>query len=238
MSKENISLNLAWLYPKEMNLYGDRGNIIALSYRCAKRDIKLTIKKIGIADKMDLGQIDLIFFGGGQDKQQMAVALDLQTKKKAMVDFYNANKPLLAICGGYQLLGEYFMTNDKKKIPGLGILKLITIGSNKRMIGNVTIQSEKLKTKIIGFENHSGKTCLEDEGQSLGNVLRGYGNNGDDQTEGIISNNFIGTYLHGPLLPRNPKMADWLIQKALEVKYGKTIMLEKINDDLENKARK
>ncbi len=235
---KNKSLTIAWLYPKEMNLYGDRGNIIALSYRCKKRGIKLDVQKIGIGDSFNSNKIDLVFFGGGQDKQQIAVAKDLQTKKQQIINFYNSNKPLLAICGGYQLLGDCFITNDKKKILGLKIFNLMTIGSEKRMIGNVVINSEKLKMQIIGFENHSGKTCLEDKKLSLGTVLTGFGNNGEDKTEGIIANNFIGTYMHGPLLPRNPKLADWFIQKALEIKYGEKINLANIDDDFENKARK
>jgi len=233
-----MKITLAWLYPKNMNLYGDRGNIIALCYRAKQRNIEIEIKNINIAGKFIPDEIDLAFFGGGQDKEQLMVAKDFLDKKQEIIKFYQAEKPMLAVCGGYQLLGDYFLTNDKKKINGLGIFRMITVGSKERMIGNISIKSRLLgNDKIVGFENHSGKTMLEDKEESLGQVIKGYGNNGDDKTEGIKSNNFIGTYLHGPLLPRNPKLADWLIAKALEIKYNKAIKLAEIDDDWENKAR-
>jgi CobQ-like glutamine amidotransferase family enzyme len=145
---------------------------------------------------------------------------------------------MLAICGGYQLLGKYFLTKDDKKILGLGLLNFYTKGGDTRMIGNIVIESHDLKlSKIIGFENHSGKTYLRDGIKSFGNVIKGYGNNGEDMKEGVMSNNFIGTYMHGPLLPKNSDLTDWFIKTSLEQKYKKHIKLNKIDDIFEQNAR-
>lgn len=235
---ETREIIIGWLYPTLMNLYGDRGNIIALEYRCKKRNIKVKVIKIGIGDNIDWTKIDLIFFGGGQDRQQLLVAEDLVKKKPALVKYYKNNKPLLAVCGGYQLLGKYFKTNHGKKINGLGILNLYTIAGKKRMIGDVIMQVDFLGNKeIVGFENHSGNTFLDDRGKCFGSVFQGYGNNDIDKTEGIKQRNFIGTYLHGPILPKNPELTDWLIEKALEIKYNKKFRLAKISDEFEQKAK-
>ncbi len=231
-----MKLTIGWLYSKTMNLYGDRGNIIALVYRAKKRNIAVEVKEFEVDQKLDLSNIDLLFFGGGQDKEQFVVASDLQTKKTQIQKFYDQNKPMLAICGGYQLLGKYFKTKEGKIIKGIDILNLYTVGSDKRMIGNVEIKTNFLVNNLTGFENHSGKTFLTNLKETLGKVVRGFGNNGSDGLEGIKSNNFIGTYLHGPILPKNPELADWLIEKALEIKYNKPIKLIKLDDALENKA--
>lgn len=231
-----MNLTIGWLYPKTMNLYGDRGNIIALVYRAKKRNIEVKIKEFEIDEKFDINDIDLLFFGGGQDKEQFAVARDLEKKKQEIKKFYNQNKPMLAICGGYQLLGKYFKTKDGKIIKGTDILNLYTVGSDKRMIGNVEIKTNFLKNTLTGFENHSGQTFLGNKEDNLGKVVKGFGNNGEDGLEGIKSNNFIGTYFHGPILPKNPELADWLLEKALKIKYNKQIKLNKLDDALENKA--
>jgi len=233
-----MKIILGWLYSKSMNLYGDRGNIIALSYRCKKRNIDFEIINIEIGEKNDLTEIDMLFFGGGQDKEQILVARDLLLRKKQIECFYNEQKPMLAVCGGYQLLGKYFLTKNYKKIEGLGLLDFYTVGGDKRMIGDIIVESDKLNIfKIVGFENHSGKTYLGSNVLALANVLKGFGNNGEDGKEGVTSNNFIGTYMHGPLLPKNSELTDWFIQKTLEQKYKKTIELDKINDNLEYMAR-
>lgn len=233
-----MKIILGWLYPNLMNLYGDRGNIIALEYRCKKRGIDFEVKNIEIGQKIDFTKIDLLFFGGGQDKEQLFVAKDLLERGKHISNFYNDQKPMLAICGGYQLLGKYFLTKDNEKILGLGLLDFYTKGGDTRMIGNIVIESNDLKiSKIIGFENHSGKTYLGNGTKSFGSVIKGYGNNGEDKKEGVISNNFIGTYMHGPLLPKNPQLTDWFIKTSLENKYKKQINLTIINDNFEQKAR-
>lgn len=232
-----MKLRLAWFYPDLMSLYGDRGNITALKYRCEKRDIKLEIKKISINDKFNSDDYDLAFLGGGQDKQQLIVADDLQKNKEELFKFYDDNKTMLAICGGYQLLGEYFKTKKGQIIKGLGIFNIHTIAEEKRMIGDMMIYCDFLNKEIVGFENHSGRTYLGEKAKPLGKVLKGFGNNGKDKKEGVIDKNFIGTYLHGPLLPKNPVLTDYFIKKSLENKYKKSIKLIKINNDLEDQAR-
>ena len=233
-----MKLVLGWLYPKTMNLYGDRGNIIALGYRAEKRGININVQNIEIGDKFDFKKIDIAFFGGGQDKEQMIVARDLKNKASDIKKFYEMKKPMLAICGGYQLLGNFFQTREGKKIHGIGIFDVNTFGSKQRMIGNVVIGSRFFSDrKLIGFENHSGRTFLANKNQALGKIIKGKGNNGVDGTEGIVSNNFIGTYLHGPFLPKNPEVCDWLLEKALEIKYNKPVRLKKLDNNLENKAR-
>lgn len=234
----NTKLTIGWLYPKTMNLYGDRGNIIALGYECKQRNIDLSVKNIDTRDKFEAKNIDIAFFGGGQDKEQRIIAKDLQDKANDIKTFYNMKKPMLSICGGYQLLGNFFQTCDGKKIQGIGVFNVNTFGSRKRIIGNVIIRSRLFTdVKLVGFENHSGRTFLANKNHALGEVLKGGGNNGVDGTGGIISNNFIGTYLHGPFLPKNHKVCDWLIEKALEIKYNKQVKLKKLDDSLEVKAR-
>lgn len=234
----NTKLKIGWLYPKTMNLYGDRGNIIAFSYRAQQRGIDVTVKNIEVGEKFDSQQIDFAFFGGGQDKEQKIVSHDLQKKAKDIKKFYDMKKPMLSICGGYQLLGNFFQTCEGKKINGIGVFDVNTFGSHERMIGNVCVRSKLFgDAKILGFENHSGRTFLGNKSEALGEVIKGGGNNGADKTEGIISNNFVGTYLHGPLLPKNSMFTDWFIEKTLQIKYNKPVKLNKIDDRLENEAR-
>ncbi len=235
---QNKKLTIGWLYSKTMNLYGDRGNIVAMTYRAKMRNIDVEIENIEIGDKFDYKKIDLAFFGGGQDKEQKVVARDLQIKSVDIKKFYDTGKPMLTICGGYQLLGNFFQTCEGSKIRGIGIFDANTFGSKERMVGNVFVESKIFGSeKLAGFENHSGRTFLANKSEAMGKIIRGGGNNGVDKTEGIISKNFIGTYLHGPFLPKNPQVTDWLLEKALEVKYNKPIKLKKINDNLEDKAR-
>lgn len=231
-----MKLVLGWFYPNLMSIYGDRGNIIALEYRCKQRGIEFEVVPIEIDKKEDLSRFDILFFGGGQDKEQSIISEDFIGYKKDMQGFHKSNKPMLAICGGYQLLGNYFITKDEKKIPGLGLLDFYTKASDTRMIGNVIIKTNFLSDKIVGFENHSGKTYLGKE-KAFADVTLGNGNNGEDKTEGVVSNGIIGTYLHGPILPKNPEFGDWLIKKALDIKYKDNIQVSSINDELEARAR-
>lgn len=226
-----------------MNIYGDTGNITALKKRCEWRGIEVEVRNISVGDKLKKGNCDLFFFGGGQDQSQNEVARDLVSsikqpssggKYQVLRDEIERGVPLLSICGGYQLLGEYYQPFAGSKLKGLGIFPAYTVASHERKIGNIVIDTEF--GKLVGFENHSGKTFLKDGAKPLGKVIKGFGNNGEDSSEGCIYKNSIGCYMHGSLLPKNPVLADWLIKKALEVKYGKTIQLKQLNDATEKLA--
>ena len=183
---------------------------------------------------MKTKDVDLFFFGGGQDQQQNLVAKDLTKKASVIKSEIERGVPLLSVCGGYQLLGEYYQPHKGPKLKGISLFPTYTVAGNKRMIGNIVIDS--MFGKLVGFENHSGKTFLKEGGISFGMVEKGFGNNGDDKTEGCIYKNAIGCYMHGSLLPKNPKLADWLLKKALEAKYSKEIDLKPLDDSLEFQA--
>lgn len=250
MINKQMSLNLAYLYPKSMNIYGDRGNVITLVKRCQWRNINILIDEIEVEDNFNPTKYDLVFSGGGQDIHQLRIADDLQSKKKEIIESVSRGTVFLLICGTYQLFGHYFITSTNNKIPGIEILDITTvaskikIGKTKRMIGNViteiTIPNFKNKiTTLVGFENHSGMTFINKNSTTtspLGRVIKGFGNNGEDKTEGAYYKNVFGTYLHGSLLPKNPHFADFLIKTALENKYKIPIKLDLLNDDLENTA--
>ena len=217
-----------------MNIYGDTGNIIALKKRAQWRGIRVITKNFSIGNILRKGEVDIFFFGGGQDQSQEIVAKDLQKKANIIKAEVERGVPLLAICGGYQLLGEYYKPAKGDKLPGIGLFQAYTMASDQRMIGNIIIDSEF--GKLVGFENHSGKTYLKADAKSLGKVIKGFGNNGEDKQEGCIYKNAIGCYMHGSLLPKNPELADYLLQKALEIKYGKEIKLKPLDDSLESEA--
>lgn len=229
-----MNIIIGYLYGDLMNIYGDTGNITALKKRAEWRGIEVEVKNISTKEKVKKGEVDLYFFGGGQDAGQILVAEDLKKKGKIIKAEIERGVPLLSICGGYQLLGEYYKPFEGSKLQGVGIFQAYTKASNDRMIGNIVIESEF--GKLVGFENHSGKTYIKEGAEPLGKVVKGFGNNGEDETEGCIYKNAIGCYMHGSLLPKNPQLADWLIQKALEVKYGKEIELEPLDDEIELKA--
>ncbi|KKR81181.1 MAG: CobB/CobQ domain protein glutamine amidotransferase [Candidatus Daviesbacteria bacterium GW2011_GWA1_41_61] len=231
-----MKLTIGYLYGDCMNIYGDRGNIIALQKRAQWRGIGVEVKNISLKDKLKAGEVDLFFFGGGQDQAQALVAKDLEEsgKGKIIKEEIERGVPLLSICGGYQLLGEYYKPHDGPKLPGVNLFPVYTVASYDRMIGNIIVKlTDQL---IVGFENHSGKTYLKEGGQPLGKVIKGFGNNGEDHTEGCIYKNAVGCYMHGSLLPKNPQFTDWFIQKVLDIKYGKKIKLSPLDDDLEIKA--
>ncbi len=236
-------INIGWLYPDLMSTYGDRGNIIALSYRIKKSGIKPIIHKISVNEPKELiSEMDIIFMGGAQDKQQEIVNTDLKNNKgKYLISAIENNVPCLFVCGAYQFLGKYYKAADGTIIDGLGAFDLYTEnpGINfPRCIGNIIIEAKLFpKIKLIGFENHGGRTYLADKNLAFAQVVKGFGNNGEDKTEGIFYKNSFGTYLHGPILPKNPELADYLIKKALERKYGKKIKFKKIDNHWENKAR-
>ncbi len=229
-----MKLIIGYLYGDLMNIYGDTGNIIALKKRAQWRGIEVAVKQISVGDKLKAKDVDLFFFGGGQDQAQEEVAKDLQTKATVIKAEVERGVPLLSICGGYQLLGEYYQPATEPKLPGTNLFPAYTVASDTRMIGNIVIDSQF--GKLVGFENHSGKTYLKTGAKSLGKVISGFGNNREDQTEGCIYKNAIGCYMHGSLLPKNPALADWLLQKALEVKYGKEVKLKPLDDSLETQA--
>lgn len=246
------SLTIAWLYPDLMSIYGDRGNIIALSRRCEWRGIEVEVRTIDqTTHNQLLKTCDLLFMGGAQDRQQTIVATDLQKKKDVLSQMIEDNVPGLYICGGFQFLGKYYKEADGTVIDQLGVLDVWTENpGGKRLIGNIAVEVDSTwlvarststtqnpkPTTIVGFENHGGRTRLGSSVKPLGRVIKGYGSNAEDHTEGAIYKNSIGTYLHGPILPKNPPLTDWLIQKALERKYKKEIVLKPLDDSLANKA--
>lgn len=233
-------LIIGWLYPELMSTYGDIGNIIVLQKRCQWRGIDVEVKKLDIGFKTeDLKKCDLIFMGGAQDKQQQIVSKDLTAKKENLRERIEKGIPGLYICGAYQFLGKYYKEADETIIPGLDILDLYTQNPGEkyeRLIGNIIVKTE-LKN-LVGFENHGGRTYLGKNVKPFGKVLVGFGNNGEDKTEGVVYKNSFGTYLHGPILPKNPRFADHLIKLVLEKKYQSPIDLSPIDDSLEWNAYK
>lgn len=238
------SITIGWLYPDLMSTYGDRGNIIVLQKRAEWRGISVKVERISIdSSHYSLVTSDLLFMGGAQDTQQEIVNRDLQNNKgKVLIEKIENETPGLFICGAYQFLGKYYRTADNKKLPGLGVFPLYTEnpGANaKRLIGNVLVEPkiEGLTQPLVGFENHGGRTYLDDKSLALGTVVSGFGNNGEDKTEGIVYKNSFGTYLHGPILPKNPQLADLLLTLALEQKYMEKFHLKPFDDSIEQKAR-
>jgi len=241
-SKGDLKLNIGWLYPKQMSTYGDRGNVLSIWKRSRWRNIQVNVREIDLKEKIDPARFDLFFFGGGQDQAQKIVSDDLIRYKKD--DLFKASRlgsVFLGICGGYQLLGNYYQPSNDQRLPGLGLLDIVTIAGNNRMIGNIVIEKNNnlnFEGKLlVGFENHSGKTYLGKKASPMGKVIVGYGNNGEDRTEGAYQGNIFGCYLHGPLLPKNPRFADFLILRSLKRKH-KIIELTPLEDTLENLTHK
>ena len=256
-------LRIAHLYPEQMNIYGDRGNILTLVQRCRWRDIQVDVDGIAPNRDVDWTRYDLAFFGGGQDSGQSLIAEDfVQRHGPSVKAAVNDGLVLLAICGGYQLLGHYFLTHTGETLPGIGAMDLHTVGGSQRLIGNIVIETNLLvsprdggSTKdtrgaasafshpegtrpsalstLVGFENHSGRTYLGSGVAPLGWVLRGYGNNGEDNTEGARYQNAHGCYMHGSLLPKNPHFADHLLLLALQRRYSAGTTLPPLDDALE-----
>jgi CobQ-like glutamine amidotransferase family enzyme len=234
-----MELRVLALYPDQMNIYADRGNIVFLQKRCEWRGIGFSYAGAGPGDPVDPAAHDLFYVGGGQDRDQRAVAADMvATKREALAAAAGDGAVLLAVCGGYQLFGHSYQLGEEK-LPGLGIADLETVREpGPRLIGNVTIEAELggAPRTIAGFENHGGRTYLGAGARPLGRVLSGFGNNGGDGLEGVRRDNLIGTYLHGPLLPKNAWLADHLIELALERRYGEKPELEPLDDTLERAA--
>lgn len=229
-----MKLTIAHLYPELLNLYGDRGNIASLQKRAQWRGIDVEIREYKLSDDIDFDNTDILFLGGGSDREQMLVAKRLKEMKDAFLSYVENDGVTIAICGGYQLLGKYYKTKDTT-IEGLGVLDIYTENGESRLIDDVVIKPDFLNSHIVGFENHAGRTFIGGH-TPLGKVAYGNGNNGEDNTEGVIYKNLIGTYLHGPLLPKNPELCDYIIKKALQRKYGEEISLQELDDSIENAA--
>ena len=232
-----MDLNICHLYPDLLNVYGDVGNILILKHRAELRGIKVNILNNSLNDAFDVDDYDIVLFGGGQDFEQSIVSNDLSgAKKDALEKYIEAGKVLIAICGGYQLLGKYYTAPNGEKINGLGILDIYTESGDTRFIGNTVIYNEEFNEYYVGFENHSGRTEINGL-KPLGKCVHGYGNNGSDGYEGCIYKNTYCTYFHGSLLAKNPELADRFISTALSLKYGKEITLEPLDDSFEIKAK-
>lgn len=250
-----MKLSIAWLYPTLMGTYGDRGNIISLVKRCAWRGIEVEVRSINReTDPEILASSNLIFMGGAQDRQQKIVAEDIFKNKGAWITKMVKNGvPALFVCASYQFMGRFYRAADGTEIPGLGLFDLYTVNPGlgvKRCIGDLVVEvlpgslalpplivSENKvgpnRSTLVGFENHGGRTFLGPDVKPLGRVLRGYGNNGRDRLEGAVYRNAIGCYCHGPLLPRNPHLSDFLISQALDLNYAD---LRVLPDTLEKMA--
>jgi lipid II isoglutaminyl synthase (glutamine-hydrolysing) len=235
-----MRLRVGHLYPDYLNIYADRGNIAVLERRAAWRRIELLVKAIGVGDRVEPGEYDLLYVGGGQDREQALIAPDLAAKGDSIREAVAAGAAVLAVCGGSQLLGAFYRGVAGAEQPGAGVLPLYTIAGETRMIGDCLIECELepgVRRTLAGFENHAGRTYLEEGAQALGRVVAGFGNDGESGYEGCRVGRAVGTYLHGPLLPRNPWLADWLLAQALaHAEAGDPPDLEPLADELEESA--
>lgn len=229
-----MKLTIGHLYPDLLNLYGDRGNIQCLMKRCLWRGIEAETVSFELDDNIDFSNLDIVLLGGGSDREQMLVCEKLKEIQKDFKDYVEQDGVVIAICGGYQLLGNYYRT-DMGTIEGLSLVDMYTEQGEDRLIDNIVLQSELFDMPIVGFENHGGRTFIG-ENKPLGNVLYGSGNDGKSGYEGVVYKNVIGTYLHGPLLPKNPQLADELILRALKKKYGEDVTLSPLDDSQEKAA--
>jgi CobQ-like glutamine amidotransferase family enzyme len=235
---ENLmEINIFHMYPDLLNLYGDIGNVTCLKKRCEWRGINVNIVDFSLTTENNINEADIIFMGGGSDRGQSIVYSHFLKYKNGVSNAIEDGSVFLAICGGYQLLGESYIDADGMKIPGLGVFDYTTESEEGRLIGNIIINNnlglEPLT--IVGFENHGGRTYHNYD--ALGSVVVGEGNNGKDGLEGMIYKNCIGTYLHGPVLPKNPHLADYIILSALKRKYD-IKNLEELDDEREYAAHK
>ncbi len=232
-------LRLVHLYPDLMSVYGDRGNVLTLVRRAEWRGYDVEVHELSLGDRLDARQVDLVFFGGGQDREQAVVSPDfLEQKGQAVCEAVDGGAALLSVCGGYQLLGTSYTTVDGQELPGAGLFDVRSVPGPKRHIGNVLIESELdgATRTLVGFENHSGRTYLRPGVQPLGKTVVGAGNNGEDGTEGAVYKGAIGCYLHGSLLPKNPWLADLLLAKALSHRLDDDVELAPLDDQLEEQA--
>jgi CobQ-like glutamine amidotransferase family enzyme len=226
------------LYPSYLNIYADRGNIAVLSARAAWRDVELDVRTIEPGAPTP-GDVDLFYVGGGQDREQSLIAPDLAARGEALREAFTGGAAALAVCGGYQLLGRFYRDRSGVERPGAGVLPLYTVAGERRMIGDVLLECELDRGSVrtlAGFENHAGRTILDEGAEPLGRVVSGFGNDGESGYEGCRLGRALGTYLHGPLLPRNPWLADWLLAQALGRRTGEVPVFEPLADELEAQA--
>ncbi|MEX2212009.1 MAG: hypothetical protein WD689_09650 [Gaiellaceae bacterium] len=227
------------LYPDYLNIYADRGNMAVLAWRAEARGHELEIRPVGVGDPLVAGEHDLLYVGGGQDREQALIAPDLASRGDAIREALDGGATLLAVCGGYQLLGRFYRDRAGLELPGAGVFPLETVAGERRMIGDVLLECDfdpAGRRTLAGFENHAGRTHLDAGAEPLGRVVHGFGNDGSSGHEGIHLGRAIGTYLHGPLLPRNPWLGDWLLSQALAHRLGEPPELEPLPDDLEQRA--
>jgi CobQ-like glutamine amidotransferase family enzyme len=235
-----MRIRVGHLYPAYLNIYADRGNIAVLARRAAWRGHQLEVEGVGIGDRLDPEAHDLLYIGGGQDREQALVAADIAAKGEALREAVSRGVAILAVCGGYQLLGRRYSDQSGAELPGAGVLRLETVAGSRRMIGDVLLACELEPGEprtLAGFENHAGRTVLDAGAKPLGRVVSGFGNDGESGFEGCRAGRVVGTYLHGPLLPRNPWFADWLLAQALAHRTGgEPPVLEPLPDALETQA--
>ena len=236
-----MKIAVGHLYPDYLNIYADRGNIAVLARRAALRGHELEVRGIGLGEPLDPAAVDLVYVGGGQDREQALVAGDLARRGDELRAVLDGGAALLAVCGGYQLLGRGYRDAGGVELPGAGVLPLETVAGERRMIGDVLLECELepgVKRTVAGFENHAGRTLLDPGAEPLGRVVAGFGNDGASGYEGCRLGRAIGTYLHGPLLPRNPWLADWLLAQALARQLGEPPELAPLPDELEAEAHR
>lgn len=229
-------LMIGYLYPDLLNLYGDLGNGKCLEKRLLWRGMEAEEVSFLAGDRIRLSDVDILLLGGGSDKEQAIACRYLKENRNELLHYVEHNGVMLAVCGGYQLLGRYYKT-ETKTLKGLGLLDIRTEWEPKRLVGNLIIKSPLCSSPVVGFENHGGRTYIGNV-RPFGTVLSGYGNTGKSGFEGIIYKNVIGTYLHGPLLPKNPKISDYLLTKALQKKYGAGVKLPPLSDEAEYQANR
>ena len=236
MSSTQKGLTICHLYPELLNLYGDSGNILCLKKRLEWRGLTADIRQVHVGSAPDFTGVDIVFIGGGSDREQRIVCDWLLRQQQELEAYVEDGGVLAAVCGGYQLLGSSYLT-EKEKVEGLSLVDLYTDHGDPRLIGNIVVQSSISPQPIVGYENHAGRTHLGEGVKPLGKVLYGNGNDGITGLEGVVYKNVLGTYIHGPLLPKNPGVTDWLLSRALERKYG-TAGLEPLDDTEELAANK
>lgn len=226
-------LKIAHLYGDLMNTYGDNGNVLMLKYVAEKLGARVQVDIVSLGDDFDDAYYDLVFFGGGQDYEQAIVSKELPSKREAINRFIHNNKVILGICGGFQLLGQYYIQANGVKIDGIGVMGHYTLNQeNNRFIGDIKIHNDDFNETYYGFENHQGRTFLSPDEKPLGRLIYGKGNNGQDDTEGVHYKNVFGSYFHGPLLSRNANLAYRLVTTALKNRYGNTVSLASYQDIL------
>jgi hypothetical protein len=232
-----VRIVVGHLYPDYLNIYADRGNIAVLAQRSGLRGHELDVREIGVGDPVEPRVHDLFYVGGGQDREQALIAPDFAAKGEQLREAVAGGAAVLAVCGGYQLLGSFYRDRLGNELPGAGLLPLHTVAGERRMIGDVLLECGWAGGRTLaGFENHAGRTLLEAGAEPLGRVVAGFGNDGESGWEGCRAGRVLGTYLHGPLLPRNPWLADWLLEQSLAHRTGEAPELPSLPDDLEREA--